>query len=180
MQEINEHIFSKEELERVSNIIENNLSVLLKNTDYCKQENCITDLHEIICSKTNNTELQNAFEKYNNYMIDHKTYEFALIYNIGLLTGMELSNLKKEIKTYSEEYCSKKIIDFSKYLNQTLIQNLENLKIFIEDKLYTEEEYQLIKREILVHSSINNISETEKKEFLKIFSKIDNDYNFKN
>lgn len=180
MKEINEHIFSKEELERVSNIIENNLSVLLKNADYCKQENCISDLHEVICSKTNNTELQNIFEKYNNNMIDHKLYEFALIYNIGLLTGMELSSLKNEIKLYSEQYCSKRIVEFFKYLNQAQIELLEKLKIFIEEKLYTEEEYQLIKREILIHSAINNISEIEKQEFLKIFSKIDNDYNFKN
>lgn len=177
MKEINEHIFSKEELERVSNIIENNLSVLLKNADYCKQENCINDLHEVICSKTNNTELQNIFEKYNNIMVDHKLYEFALIYNIGLLTGIELSDLKKEIKFYSEQYCSKKIVNFSKYLNQTQIEILEKLKIFIEDRLYTEEEYQLMKREILAHSFLNNISEKEKKEFLEIFSRIANDYN---
>ncbi len=36
-----------------------------------------------------------------------------------------------------------------------------------------------MKREILAHSFVNNISEKEKKEFLEIFSKIDNDYNFK-
>lgn len=179
MQEINEGIFSKEEFEKVSNIIENNSSILLKNTEYCNQEKEISNLYETICSKIKNTELENIFENYNNITIDHILYELTLIYNIGIITGMDLSDMKKEIKAYSEQYCSKKIVDFSKYLNQTQLDFLKTLKIFIENKLYTEEEFELIKRGILFHINTNKVSKEDEKELLEIFSKISNDYSFK-
>lgn len=172
-------LFSKEQLDNVSNIIEDNLSILLKNEEYCKLENCISDLHERICSKIKNTELENIFENYNNNIIDHKIYELALVYNVGILAGIELSDIKKEVVTNSEKYLSKKIIDFSKYLNQKQVKFLEEFKVFIDNRLYTIEELKKINREVFFYSNSSIYSQKSINEILEIFTKISNDYEIK-
>ena len=169
-------LFSKEQLDNVYNIIENNLSILLENEEYCKQENCISNAHEILCSKIKNTELEKTFETYNSNTIDHKMYELALIYNVGILTGMELSDMKKDVSINSRQYLSKRIIDFSKYLHQEQIKFLEEFKIFIDNRLYTIEEFSKINREVYSHTNSSLYSQKSINEILEVFEKISSDY----
>lgn len=171
-------LFSKEELEKVSNIVENNISILLKSEDYCNQEEKIANLHETICLKLINTELETLFWEYNKEMLDHKIYELALVYNIGKIMGMELSDLKNEIKVY-EECLSKRIIDFSKYLDEKQINCLKELKIIIENRLYTVEEFDKIDKDLLSYYNMSNTPHEQIDEILEIFAKISNDYEIK-
>lgn len=81
-----------------------------------------------------NTELEKTFEIYNSNIIGHKIYELVLIYNIGMLKGMELSDMKKDVSINSRQ--SKRVIDFYKYLNKEQLKFLEDFKIFIDNRIH--------------------------------------------
>lgn len=172
-------LFSKEQLDNVSNILKNNISVLENNKDYCNQLERITDLQEKLSSSIKDEEVQNLFLEYDSMIIDSVRYELSLIYNVGILTGIELSNMKNEIETNSKQYLSKRIIDFSKYLNQEQIKFLEELKIFIDNRLYTAEEFDQIDREVFAHFNSSIYSQKSINEILEIFAKISSDYEIK-
>lgn len=175
----NECLFSKAQLDMISNILKNNKSVLENNKDYCNQLERINILQEKIRSSIADEEIQSIFDDYESMLIDNERYELALIYNIGVLTGMELTSIKNETKVISEQYLSKRIIDFSKYLNQEQLKFLEELKIFIDNRLYTEEEFDQIDRELYLHSNTSIYSQEKINEILEIFAKISSDYEIK-
>lgn len=172
-------LFSKAQLDNVSNILKNNISILECNEDYCNQSKRITNLQEKISSSIKDKEIQNLFLEYDSMIINSIRYELSLIYNVGILTGIELSNMKNEIETNSEQYLSKRIIDFSKYLNQEQLKFLEELKIFIENRLYTAEEFDQIDKKVFAHLNSSIYSQKLISEILEIFAKISRDYEIK-
>ena len=176
MKKSNETIFSNAELDNISNILNSNMSILESNSDYCNQIERIAELQEKIITNIENIETKNLFLEYESEMIDNKKFEQVLIYNIGLITGIELNNMKDEIKINSKKYLSKRIIDFSKYLNQEQLKFLEEIKIFINDRLYTPEEFDKIDRDVFAYSRSSIVSHKKINEILEIFAKISSDY----
>ena len=176
MKESNEAIFSNAELDNISNILNNNMSILESNEDYLNQIERITELQEKIIMNIKDRDIKNLFLQYESEIIDNKRFEQVLIYNIGIVTGIELNNMKDEIQINSKKYLSKRIIDFSKYLDQDQLKFLEEIKIFINDRLYTPEEFDKIDRDVFAYSRSSIVSHKKINEILEIFAKISSDY----
>lgn len=90
--------------------------------------------------------------------------------------------MKNIINTYIEEikydYRNKEIIDFSKYLTQDDLITLQEFDVFIEDRLYTEEEFFFIKSQIFIYLAIKNNSNKKYQRIHNLFLTMINDYNF--
>ena len=60
----------------------------------------------------------------------------------------EENNKKMNLKKWHEKYCNEKIVDLKKYLDEKNIEILRKLGIEIEDKKYTEREFELISMDL--------------------------------
>ncbi len=56
---------------------------------------------------------------------------------------------KSEYDNWTQKYFNQEIVYFNKYLNKEDIQTLEKLGIEIENRIYTEYEYDIIEQKLL-------------------------------
>ncbi len=104
---------------------------------------------------------------------------------------MKNKEVEERIETYRKKYLNEPRINIMKYLNDETKEIFNKLEILIEDKLYTEYEYDLIDEKVLEYYSDEtdstyvppkslsekNVSNKEYEEVLNVFSKIVEDYN---
>lgn len=85
-------LFCKEEVENVSNMLENNYYVLSKIKDYREQSLKLNELHSKITDKIPKS-LSESFCEYDSLIWDTRGYELSLLYHLGLKKGFEINNL---------------------------------------------------------------------------------------
>jgi len=101
---------------------------------------------------------------------------------------MENNNFKDILSYYKKRYLYEPRINIMKYLSKNLKECLDKLEIEIEDRLYTEYDYDLIDEKILDYytdgtfepiKSLDEkgVSKEEYNAILEAFSKIVQDYN---
>lgn len=101
---------------------------------------------------------------------------------------MEKNNFKDMLIAYRRRYLYEPRIDIMRYLSKNLKECLDKLEIEIEDRLYTEYDYDLIDEKILDYYTDGTfkpikslcergVSEEEYKSILEALSKIVQDYN---
>ncbi len=95
-----------------------------------------------------------------------------------------------DIEVFKKKYYEEKKIDIYKYLNEEVLNILKKMDIIIENKLYTENEYDIIEEKILeFYSDFSDeeikpikllskigVSLKEYKKILNIFNQISKDY----
>lgn len=100
-------------------------------------------------------------------------------------------NKKKTFEQWYDEYCNKKFISLSKYFDESDFMVLNKLGIIIEEKIYTEREFELIDMSIYEYYEENeagemieskllkkkSVTKEEYRKVLNIFMKISSDYN---
>lgn len=70
----------------------------------------------------------------------------------------------KDYETWHERYLKKEFINIKEHLDSNDIEILNKLGINIEDKLYTEHEFDVIDGELLKYYLSDDMDEEEKKE----------------
>ncbi len=69
-----------------------------------------------------------------------------------------------EYENWTQKYFNEKIVDFSKYLNKEDMQILEKLGIEIENRIYTEYEFDMIEQNLLkYYKSIEKLQNNDTK-----------------
>lgn len=69
-----------------------------------------------------------------------------------------------EYENWTAKYFNEKIVDFNKYLNKEDIQILEKLGIEIENRIYTEYEFDMIEQNLLkYYKNIEKLENTDDK-----------------
>ena len=103
----------------------------------------------------------------------------------------KVENTKKTFEELKKEYLEEPRIPIMKYLTSELLEIFNKLEIKIEDKLYTEYEYDLVDESILEYYvdetdpkcepqkklSEKNVTSEQYQKLLYIFSQIVQDYN---
>ncbi len=82
------------------------------------------------------------------------------------------------IKELNYDYSNKKVVDFSKFLTKHDLEILRNFHIFIENRLYTQEEFFLIKMQVFIYLDLNNLPKNDFDRLHSSFLSIINNYNF--
>lgn len=59
------------------------------------------------------------------------------------------------------QYYNKEVVDLKKHFTENEFKMLENLKIKIKDKIYTEYEFELLNMELLAYYEDDDMSEEE-------------------
>lgn len=104
---------------------------------------------------------------------------------------MENKEVEERIENYKRRYLNEPRIDIMKYVNKETKEIFNRLGIVIENKLYTEYEYDLIDEKVLEYYvdetdptyvppkllSEKNVSKEEYDNVLEVFSKIVEEYN---
>lgn len=85
-------LFSEEQIENVSNLLDKNYYMLKKNKTYSQQQLEINKLHEEICNDSSK-KLEDLFLKYESLMLDNRRYELLILYNSGIKRGFEMKDL---------------------------------------------------------------------------------------
>ncbi len=99
---------------------------------------------------------------------------------------------KVEYENWRQKYFNKELVDFSKYLDKEDIQILEKLGIEIENRMYTEYDFDMIEQNLLKYYKnieklqnndekctkilINEVTVEQYKNIVQKFSKISSDY----
>lgn len=85
-------IFSQDDLDFVSNLIDTHNHILMENEDYKKLNDKIFDISEQIEKLPEN--VKNLFRDYHFNLQQSYNYEFSLLYNLGLKKGFEIKEIK--------------------------------------------------------------------------------------
>lgn len=85
-------LFSKQELENISNIFNSNYNILKKNKTYKEQTNKIDTIHSKLSNILKNEE-KRMFEEYDVMIWENREIELSLMYNLGIKKGIEIKDL---------------------------------------------------------------------------------------
>lgn len=175
----NNVMFSKLQLEHAYDILNDNYSILSENETFSNQEKLINELYEKICN-CNIENIKNMFSEYDTLITEKHIYELLLVYNAGLKNGIEISNIKVDklfcFENLKNNYENESIIDFSKYLTEEYSRILEKLEINIENKKYTEKEFDSLEMGVVEAIEKYNLQEEDKEKILELFIIIGKDY----
>lgn len=86
-----------------------------------------------------------------------------------------------EYEKWKEKYFKSKIINFYKHLNEEDIKILRKLEIVIENKIYTEYEFDIIEEKLITYYEkdnqlINGVTRKQYNNILRKFDKISDIY----
>lgn len=100
--------------------------------------------------------------------------------------------MEVDLETWRERYSTKEFIDLKKYLNSFDIELLKKLGIEVQDKLYTEREFDVLddrlflyyvseettedELELILPLEGTGVSRKEYNRLVDIFTKIESDY----
>lgn len=104
---------------------------------------------------------------------------------------MENREIEERIERYRRRYLKEPRINIMKYLDEKTKEIFDKLEVIIEDRLYTEYEYDLIDEKVLEYYvdetdatyippkllAEKNVSQEEYDAVLDVFSRIVEDYN---
>lgn len=80
---------------------------------------------------------------------------------------MDSKNLKR-LKEWEKKYHEKRFIDLKKYVNDANLDLLKKLGIEIEDKIYTEYEFDILDENLFEYYIDDDILKTASKEELEL------------
>lgn len=93
MEKIETELFSEEQIENISDLLDKNYHVLSKIENYTKQQKKISKFHAEICNNSSG-QIKYLFCEYDCLISDSRRYELSLLYHLGLKKGLEMKDLK--------------------------------------------------------------------------------------